>query len=252
MEEKQDQMEIKEQTVDRKASLKKMKKILAILGVAIVVIAAGVGSFMLYTASFFFTTNNASISADLINVMPLVSGTVSSWDVKAGDVVKQGQVLGRQDVYNLMSSSKVDQNALENASDTVLSKAEIKSPMDGTIVQSNVIKGMTVAPGNTVAIVADTANLYVKANIEETDIFRIQVGQPVWITIDAYPGRKFTGYVESIGAATQNAFSQLASMNTSGTYSKVVQLIPVRISLVNDEDLPMLIGMNATVKISVR
>lgn len=238
--------------MDRKASLKKMKKVLGIIGIATVVIAVGVGSYILYTASFFFTTNNAAISADLINVMPLVSGTVSSWDVKTGDMVKQGQVLGRQDIYNLMNTSKVDQNALENASDTVLSKAEIKSPMDGTIVQSNVIKGMTVAPGNTVAIVADTANLYIKANIEETDIFRIQVGQPVWITIDAYPGRKFTGYVESIGAATQNAFSQFASMNTSGTYSKVVQLIPVRISLVNDENLPMLIGMNATVKISVK
>lgn len=234
------------------SSMKKAKKIILSVVLAIVLILAGTGGYVLYESVNYFTTNNASVSANLINIMPLVSGTITSWDVKEGDEVKKGQVLGRQDVYSMVSSSRIDQTTLENASDSILSKSEIKAPIEGKIVSSNVIKGMAVAPGNTVAIVADTANLFIKANIEETDIFRIKIGQHVSIKIDGYPGKHFTGYVESIGAATQNAFSQFASMNTSGTYSKVTQLIPVRISLVNDEKLPMLIGMNATVKISVR
>jgi multidrug resistance efflux pump len=118
-------------------------------------------------------------------------------------------------------------------------------------VQSNIVIGQTVAPGATVATVADTSNMFIKANIEETNIFKIRTGQRVSISIDAYPRKKFTGSVVMIGQATQSAFSQFPSLNTSGTYSKVKQLIPVKISIINEENLPLLIGMNATVKVSI-
>lgn len=232
--------------------MKKAKKIMILVILVLLVMGVGTGGYFYYESTNYFKTNNASVSANMVNVMPLVSGTMASWEVKEGDDVKQGQILGKQDLYSMVNSSKVDQTALENSAESVLSKAEIKAPIDGKIVKSNVIKGVTVAPGNTVAVVADTSDLFIKANVEETDIFKIKLGQKVKVKIDAYPGEKFIGYVESIGAATQNAFSQSASLNTSGTYSKVTQLIPVRITLLNDENLPMVIGMNATVKISIK
>jgi len=232
--------------------MQKAKKI--VFTVVAILLAIGViaGGYVIYESVNYFKTNNAAVSAHTVNVMPLVSGTIESWNVEEGDNVKQGQVLGKQDVGSMVSSSKIDQTALENSADSILSKAEIKAPIDGKIVQSNVIKGSTAAAGATVAVLADTSDLFIKANIEETDIFKIKTGQKVNIKIDAYPGKSFTGYVESIGAATQNAFSQYASLNTSGTYSKVTQLIPVKITIINDENLPMMIGMNATVKISIR
>jgi len=232
--------------------MQKAKKI--VITVVAILLAIGViaGGYVIYESVNYFKTNNAAVSAHTVNVMPLVSGTIESWNVEEGDNVKQGQVLGKQDVGSMVSSSKIDQTALENSADSILSKAEIKAPIDGKIVQSNVIKGSTAAAGATVAVLADTSDLFIKANIEETDIFKIKTGQKVNIKIDAYPGKSFTGYVESIGAATQNAFSQYASLNTSGTYSKVTQLIPVKITIINDENLPMMIGMNATVKISIR
>jgi len=232
--------------------MKKAKKIIIIVGSAFLALAVIASGYFYYESVNYFKTNNASVSAHMVNVVPLVSGTITSWDVEEGDEVNQGQVLGKQDVFSLVSSSKVDQNALENTSTSILGKAEIKAPIDGKIVQSNVIKGVTATVGSTVAVVADTSDMFIKVNIEETNIFKIKVQQKVSIKIDAYPGKSFAGYVEFIGTATQNAFSQFASMNTSGTYSKVTQLIPVRISIINDENLPMLIGMNATVKISIK
>lgn len=232
--------------------MQKAKKIVIIVIAVVAAVAVAAGAYFLYESMNYFKTDNASVSADTIKVMPLVSGTIESWNVKEGDEVKQGDVLGKQDVSSLVSSSKVDQNALTNSADSILSKAEIKAPIDGKIVQSNVIRGSTAAAGATVAVLADTSNLYIKANIEETDIFHIKPGQKVTIKIDAYPGKSFDGYVESISPATQSVLTGSTSINTSGTFSKVTQLIPVRIMLINDENLPLMLGMNATVKISIR
>lgn len=232
--------------------MQKAKKIVITVVAVLVAVGAAAGVYFLYESINYFKTNNASVSADTVKVMPLVSGTIESWNVREGDDVKQGEVLGKQDVSSLVSSSKVDQTALINSADSILSKAEIKAPIDGKIVQSNVIKGSTAAAGATVAVLADTSNLYVKANIEETDIFKIKIGQRVKIKIDAYPGKSFEGYVEAISPATQSVLTGSTSINTSGTYSKVTQLIPIRITLINDENMPLMIGMNATVKISIR
>ncbi len=232
--------------------MKKAKKIIAIVAAVLLVAGISAGAYFYYDATNYFTTDNASVTAHMVNVVPMVTGTVTDWNVSEGDDVKQGQILGRQDVFSLLSSSKVDQTALENAGTPIIAKAEIRAPIDGRIVQSNVIKGSAATVGSTVAIVADVSDMFIKANVEETDIFKIHEEQKVTIKIDAYPGKNFEGYVETVGTATQSAFSQYASLNTSGTYSKVTQLIPVRISIINDEGLPMLIGMNATVKISIK
>ncbi len=88
--------------------------------------------------------------------------------------------------------------------------------------------------------------------MEETSILRIKQGQAVDVWIDAYPHRQFQGYVESIGQATQTAFSPLPNLNTSGTYSKVTQLIPVKIDVTDAGNLDLMLGMNAEVKIHVK
>jgi multidrug resistance efflux pump len=94
--------------------------------------------------------------------------------------------------------------------------------------------------------------MYVKANVEETDINRIKPGQRVAVTIDAYPGVVFQGHVENIGEATQDAFSASMSINTSGTFTKVTQLVPVRINVAGIEGYDLRLGYNATVKIRTK
>jgi multidrug resistance efflux pump len=161
-------------------------------------------------------------------------------------------VLGKQDLSMVVTSTAMNPQTMASSADTLISKADIKAPIEGKIVLSNVVKGQVISPGMEIATIADTSHIYVKANIEETDISRIRQGQKVDIKIDAYSSKTFDGYVESISQATQSAFSQFPSLNTSGTFSKVTQLIPVKIAITNAENLNLMIGMNATVKIHVK
>jgi multidrug resistance efflux pump len=100
--------------------------------------------------------------------------------------------------------------------------------------------------------VAKTSDIYITANVEETNILNIHTGQSVTVSLDAY-GRSFAGYVEDVNTVTSTKLSGSAtSFTTSGTYTKVTQLIPVKIKLVDDIDLTSIIGTNATVKIRVK
>jgi multidrug resistance efflux pump len=232
----------------------KMKKFKVVLILIVIIALAGGGYGLyeyLYQMDHFFTTEDAAVSANMITITPEVTGKVAIWEVKEGDAVKAGQIIGHQDVSMLATSSAINPQALNNTADSIISKSDIKSPIDGKVIQSNVVKGQVISPGMEIATIADVSNIFIKANIEETDIFKIKTGQRVDISIDAYPGKHFNGYVDSIGQATQSVFSAFPSLNTSGTYTKVTQLIPVKISIMNDEDLVFMPGMNATVKIHI-
>ncbi|HWP98737.1 MAG TPA: HlyD family efflux transporter periplasmic adaptor subunit [Syntrophomonadaceae bacterium] len=230
----------------------KLKKILSIVGGLILLGGVLWGSYYVYESIYFFSTQDAQVTSDMVTLTPEITGKVTEWNVKEGDTVKSGQVLGKQDVSTLITSSAMNPQTMTSSADSIISKADIKSPINGKIVQSNVTKGEVISPGMEIATVADTAHFYIKANIEETDILQIKQGQKVDIQIDAYPHQTFQGYVESISQATASAFNTLPSLNTSGTYSKVTQLIPVKISIMNAEELTLMPGMNATIHIHIK
>lgn len=232
-----------------------MKKIKIILILILILALAGGGSglyYYYYENSHYFATEDAQVTANMVTVVPEVTGKVTSWDIKEGDYVKTGQVLGHQDISMMVTSSAINSQALSSTADSIVSKADIKSPIDGQVIQTNVVKGQVLSPSIEAATIADIANIYVKANIEETDIFKIKPSQKVDVTVDAYPDKHFTGYVESIGQATNSVFSVFPTLNTSGEYSKTTQLIPVKIGIVNDGNLVLMPGMNATVKIQIK
>jgi multidrug resistance efflux pump len=78
------------------------------------------------------------------------------------------------------------------------------------------------------------------------------MGQSVSVSLDAY-GRSFDGYVEDVNTVTSTKLAgSITSFTTSGTYTKVTQLIPIKIKLVDDVDLAGIIGTNATVKIRIQ
>ena len=232
--------------------MKKLKKVL--ISIACIVLLGGGGAlyYFTYQDSNYFSTEDARIAANMVTITPEVTGKVTNWNVKEGDNVKTGQLLGHQDISALVTSSMINAQALNSTADSLASKADIKSPIDGKVIQSNVVKGQVISPGMEVATIADTSNVFIKANIEETDIFKIKPGKKVDIQVDAYPEKAFSGYVENIGQATQSVFSVMPSLNTSGTFSKVTQLIPVKIGIVNDGNSMLMPGMNATVKIHLK
>lgn len=230
----------------------KVKKILSMIVLGVIAALALWGGWTWYDARTYFTTKDAQVTAETVSIVPEVTAKIKTWDIREGDTVQAGQVLGRQDLGMLVSSMALNTDALESTADSLVSKAAIKTPINGKVVLTAVVPGQVVSPGTSVATIADTDHMYIKANIEETNIFKIQPGQFVDIRIDAYPGVKFSGQVERVGQATHQAFNTFPSLNTSGEFSKVTQLIPVRITLMDIGDRPLMMGMNTTVKIHLR
>lgn len=205
------------------------KKIIYPVLIVLVIVSCSIGYYFYSTNVLYFKTDNAKITSKMYTITPVTNGKVIEWNVDVGDVVKKDQILGRQQVLPY-----------------------ITSPINGTIVKNDVVKNETVSAATPLAIVADTDNMYVGVNIEETDIRKILVGQDVKITLDAYPDKTFKGKVTEIDNTTQTYFSGTSSLSTSGTYTKVTQLVPVKVSIENNDNLPLTLGMNAIVKIKLK
>jgi len=115
-----------------------------------------------------------------------------------------------------------------------LSHMTITAPMDGTIVQRNVGLGSYVSPGTQMmALVPD--DIYVTANFKETQLAGLHPGLPVDIEVDAYPDATFHGELVSIQKGAGQAFQLLPPQNATGNFVKVVQRVPVRISIASGD-----------------
>lgn len=95
-----------------------------------------------------------------------------------------------------------------------------------------------------------TDDVWVTAQYKETQLTHVRPGQKVTISVDTYPGQKWTGEVQSIAPATGSQFSLLPAENSSGNWVKVVQRIPVRITITGGpKDLPLRAGMSVEVSV---
>jgi len=110
-----------------------------------------------------------------------------------------------------------------------LNYTTIVAPVDGIVGKRSVQVGQNVAPGQDLMAVVPLREIWVTANFKETQLAKMQPGQPVTIKVDTYGGRKWQAHVSSIGGATGAKYSLLPPENATGNYVKVVQRIPVRI-----------------------
>lgn len=141
--------------------------------------------------------------------------------------------------------------ALKNA-ELTLANTEIKAPVAGIVAVKSVDQGEVVSAGQPLFNITDPNDVWVSANIEETSVGKVAVAQPVTFTIDAYPGRTFTGEVSDVGAATGSQFALLPTENTSGNFTKVTQRLPVRINVTDAGSAALKPGMSAVVDIHVK
>ena len=133
-----------------------------------------------------------------------------------------------------------------------LSYTSVVAPVDGIVARESVTPGQLVSPGQPLMSVVPVSDSWVVANIKETDIDRLALGNDVEITIDAYPGHPFHGEVESISPATGSRFSLLPPDNATGNFTKVVQRVPVRIRVTDGESemTPLRPGLSAEVEVT--
>jgi membrane fusion protein (multidrug efflux system) len=132
-----------------------------------------------------------------------------------------------------------------------LSYTKIKASSDGIASKLTVHPGQLVAIGQPVVELVPTLT-YVVANFKETQVGKMRVGQKAEIEIDAFPGRKLEGEVESLSGGTGSSFSLLPADNATGNFVKVVQRVPVRIAWKSlPGDVPLRAGLSADVTVEV-
>jgi membrane fusion protein (multidrug efflux system) len=111
-----------------------------------------------------------------------------------------------------------------------LSYCTVVAPVTGIVGKKTVELGENVSPGEQLMAVVPLDDVWITANFKETQLSRMNPGQRVKFSVDAY-GKEYTGRVEAIGGASGSRFSLLPPENATGNYVKVVQRVPVRIDL---------------------
>jgi hypothetical protein len=111
-----------------------------------------------------------------------------------------------------------------------LSYTQVTAPEDGRVTRRVVEQGAYIQPGQALMAIVPR-HYWVIANFKETQLTHMRVGQPVEVSVDAYPDHKFKGRVESIQSGAGARFSLFPPENATGNYIKVVQRVPVKIVL---------------------
>lgn len=134
-----------------------------------------------------------------------------------------------------------------------LSYTKLYAPDDGRVTNKSVEEGALVQPSQPLMAIVP-GDVWVTANFKENQIQKMRPGQPVEITVDAYPDKTFKGHVDSIQAGTGAAFSLLPPENATGNYVKVVQRVPVKIVFDEGPDPQHLLGpgMSVVPEVKVR
>ena len=133
-----------------------------------------------------------------------------------------------------------------------LQRTEIRSPMDGFVSRRSVQVGSQISTSTPLLAVVPATNLWVDANFKETQLAGVRIGQPATVVADIYGDEVvYQGKVVGLDMGTGSAFSLLPAQNATGNWIKVVQRLPVRIELNQDDTNrhPLRIGLSTLVKI---
>jgi len=217
---------VEETQPKKKKSLKTMI-LAAVLGLMLL----GGGAFAAYvvlTGQRSISTGNASVTTDLIYITASMPGYLERFNVHSGMYVEAGQILG-----------------------WLRGGESFRSPVDGIVVSVGARQGQEIRPMEPLAIIADVNNLHVRANVYESEVQNIRLGQPVSVTLDGVRGHTFAGYVRYIGRITDLELAGGAIMVQTGTFRRITHTLPIEITITDDIDLSLFLGTNARVSIPV-
>jgi len=197
---------------------------------------AGVVAYYWFNNTYYVKTEDARVTGDLVKICPLVTGKLTELELTEGARVSKDAIVGRLEVPNLP-----DQN---------IDQSLVRSPIDGIILKKSGTVGEVAIAGQILAYVTDPAKFYVRANIEETKVRKLRVGQTADLRIDQYKGVRLSGKVSRIGDAANAVFS-LFPTTSGANFTKVVQKVPVDIAF-DRYDIQLVNGTNAVVRIHIR
>ena len=193
-----------------------------------------------------FTAQYSSRDADLAQAHTLLRSNQS-----AAEAERRGKAVLESQDNQLVADLHAKQAALEVAK-VNLGYTQILAPADGTVGERQVRPGQLVSPGTQVMPFVENIR-WIAANFRETQLTNIQIGDPVEIRVDTYPGRAFKGKVLEIAPASGSQFALLPPDNATGNFTKVTQRVPVKIAL-DDSSLSTQLrpGLSAVVTVRTR
>jgi len=144
----------------------------------------------------------------------------------------------------------LEAKAKRDRADLDLKRTQVKSPTDGVVGRLRLQAGEYVKAGEAVMPLVQTTERWIEANLKETQLTHVRIGQKVEIAVDAYPDRTFRAVVKSISPSTGAELAILPPQNASGNWVKVVQRIPVRIEIAEEHfQTELRAGMTVAVSI---
>jgi multidrug resistance efflux pump len=235
----------------------------------------------------YVSTDDARVAEDMIRIAPDgVSGKMMKINAAEGEAVTQGEVVAEIDhaayqaelekaqahavlaladlkrsekLYHQAALSKrnyqmAQSNAQASQADLRLAQdaldhTYLKSPVNGIVVEKIAVVGNLFEPAQVAFMVADVDHAWIAANIQETAVGDVRIGQQVTISVDE--GGKLTGKISEITAATAAQFALLPAENASGNYIKLVQRVPIKVTLDPHPGRILKDGQSVEIKIKV-
>ncbi len=167
----------------------------------------------------------------------------------------RSQAMGQVSLISLAEALIRQREAELKLALTQLDYATIEAPCDGIVSKRSIEVGQYVSTGQAVCSAIDNSSLWVSANFKETQLEHMRIGQPVEIKVDAYPHIKLSGKLNSFVGATGAKFSLLPPDNATGNFVKIVQRVPVKITIdhLTKEEMKILFpGLSAYVSVKVK
>lgn len=257
--------------------------------VGLVLLALTIVGFLVWLFAIhpYVSTDDSRVAMTFVKVAPSgVGGRIETVNVTEGTKVKAGDILVEIDhrisqanfdrakskfdlaerelarMERLTKEGSATPQSLDQArataaaAKTELASAEValentylKSPFDGVVVQKVAEVGNLLEPGQTAVVVADEEHAWIAANIEETSVGLVKVGQPVHITVDE--GGELNGTVSEIRASVASQFALIPSDSGAGNFTKVVQRVPIKIALSDRKGINLRAGQSVEIRVRV-
>lgn len=212
--------------------------------IAVVALAAGGVYYAYWQGQHYVRSSDAQIGGNLVTVVAPAAGEVTGALPQLGEKEQAGATL-------LTIRALGSQATAAGKTVPVAQDVPVKAPATGRMAVLDIVPGQYVTAGEPLGeLVAFTGNT-VTAYIPETKVHAVRVGQYVDVYIDAYPNDTFPGRVAAIVPATQASLSLLPSTQSSGSFTKVTQRVPVVIRFQNPGGAQLYMGLSVEVRVHV-
>jgi multidrug efflux pump subunit AcrA (membrane-fusion protein) len=230
----------------------KRKRLLLLIPILLTALAVTIvlGYRYWYESTYFVSTDNASVTGDRVQVGSLNAGRIVATRVDVGRQVREGQEIAVVAMPREVGNTATGAAPRMGITGTDDSLVPVYSPLNGIVAARVGHVGGTVTAGQPIFFLVDPTQVWVRANIEESSAWRVQLGQAAEIHVDAL-NRDFTGRVDAITPASAATFSLLPANNASGNFTKVTQYVPIKI-VVDARGVVLPLGTSVEVRIQVR